>query len=112
MIITMEKNGLDPRLWAYFEKRTENNSMGEDILNALVEVFEHVVLPPGELLPNEKLASLGWAEIEKKTLDAHNGMWKPIMRLDFYLFLYKKTDKEIAEIKRETGLILSSYLTA
>lgn len=80
------------------------------MVSALTEIFGNVVLPPGELVPDGEVVSLEWKEIERRTLDARNGLWKSLMRLDFYLYLYKKTDEEAAEIRKEAGLILSAYV--
>lgn len=111
MVLFFGKNKLDVRLSEYLEKR--KLLIGENAYDALADIFKNVVLPQGRL-PDEKTAvRLIFEEVQKKVMQTEgNQLWKSLMKLDFYLFLYtgKRTEEELEKIKNETALILNCFV--
>lgn len=111
MAVTLSREKLDPRLYVYLEKRKKDGKINEGMLGALKEIFENTKLPVGDLVQKEEDQNVDFEETEKRVMDSKgNELWKPLLRLDFYIYLYKKTEEEIKIIKKETALILSVFI--
>ena len=111
MLIDMSRDNLDPRLYVYLEKRKRDGKINEGMLVALKEIFGNTKLPVGNLLQKEETRYVDFAEIEKRVMESKgNELWKSLMKLDFYIYLYKKTDEEVEKLKNETALIMSAFI--